>query len=89
MTPQFATDLLDRALGLMLLTAGPLLLAALLIGVLVSLLQAVTQIQEQSMTFIPKLLIVALVFVFTLPWMMRGLITFTVQLLQSLPMAAQ
>lgn len=89
MTPEFATDLMHRALGLMLLTAAPLLLAALGVGVVVSLLQAVTQIQEQSMTFIPKLVIVAVVFVFTLPWMMRTLVDFTVQLLQSLPMAAQ
>lgn len=89
MTPAFATDLLHRALSLMLITAGPMLFAALLIGVLVSLLQAVTQIQEQTMTFIPKLLIVALVFVFTLPWMMRGMVEFTVQLIQMLPLAAQ
>lgn len=89
MTPMLASDLLQRTLTLVLTLAGPLLLAALVVGVLVSLLQAVTQVQEQSLTFIPKLVTMAAVFVVTLPWMMRGLITFAVGMFQALPAAAR
>ncbi len=89
MTAAFATDLLHHAVGTALMVAGPLLLTALLIGVIVSLMQAVTQIQEQSLTFIPKLLLVAVVFLLLLPWMMRSLVDFTVRIFQILPTAAQ
>jgi len=78
-------ELLQRALSTVLTVGGPLLLAALVVGVVVSLLQAVTQVQEQSLTFIPKLVVVALVFMVTLPWMMRSMVSFTVQLLRGLP----
>jgi len=78
-------ELLQRALTTVLTVGGPLLLSALVVGVVVSLLQAVTQVQEQSLTFIPKLLVVALVFMVTLPWMMRSMVSFTVQLLRGLP----
>jgi flagellar biosynthetic protein FliQ len=84
-TPAFAAELLQRALALALTTAGPLLLTALVVGGLVSLLQALTQIQEQTLTFIPKLLVMAAVFVFAMSWMMRGLVEFTVQMLRALP----
>ncbi|MCA9764577.1 MAG: flagellar biosynthetic protein FliQ, partial [Gemmatimonadetes bacterium] len=50
-----------------------------------SLIQAVTQVQEQSLTFIPKLLVVALVFLLALPWMMRAMVAFTVQALRAMP----
>jgi len=78
-------ELLQRALSTVLTVGGPLLLAALVVGVVVSLLQAVTQVQEQSLTFIPKLVVVALAFMVTLPWMMRSMVSFTVQLLRGLP----
>lgn len=82
-------EILQRALTVLLTVGGPLLLSALVIGVVVSLLQAVTQVQEQSLTFIPKLVVVALVFVVTLPWMIRLMVNFTVQMLRSMPGAAQ
>jgi flagellar biosynthetic protein FliQ len=78
-------ELLQRALTTVLTVGGPLLLSALVVGVVVSLLQAVTQVQEQSLTFIPKLVVVALVFMVTLPWMIRSMVGFTVQLLKGLP----
>jgi flagellar biosynthesis protein FliQ len=81
-------ELMQRALTLALTVGGPLLVAALVVGVLVSLIQAVTQVQEQSLTFVPKLLVVALVFLVTLPWMLRSMVSFTVQLFRSLPSAA-
>jgi flagellar biosynthetic protein FliQ len=88
-TPLIAADLLQRCLTVVLTVGGPLLLAALVVGVLVSLMQAVTQVQEQSLTFIPKLLVVAVVFIATLPWMLRAMVEFTVGMFQSLPQAAR
>lgn len=85
MTPGLAVDLLQRALTLVVTVGGPLLLTALVVGVVVSLIQAVTLVQEQSLTFIPKLLVVALVFLLALPWMMRAMVAFTVQALRAMP----
>jgi len=75
----------QRTAMLGLLMASPLLITALTVGVVISLLQAVTQIQEQTLTFIPKLVAVAGVLVLTLPWIMRGLVEFLVQMLRTLP----
>ncbi len=85
MSPALAVELVQRAVTLGLLFSAPLLITALVVGVLVSLVQAVTQIQEQTLTFIPKLLAVAGIFLLALPWMMRGLIEYVVQTLRSLP----
>ena len=85
MTPSYALDLMRTAIIVALTTAAPLLLTALLVGILVSLVQAVTQIQEQTLTFIPKLLAMAAVFVIMLPWTMSRLVEFLVTLLRSLP----
>lgn len=85
MTPEVATDLMQRALTLIITVGGPMLLTALIVGVVVSLVQAVTQVQEQSLTFIPKLLMVALVFLLGLPWMMRAMVGFTVEMFRAMP----
>jgi flagellar biosynthetic protein FliQ len=85
MSTTLALELLRGAVTLVITVAAPLLLTALVVGVLVSLVQAVTQIQEQTLTFIPKLLIMALVFVLTLPWAVSRLVEFLSGLLRSLP----
>lgn len=85
MSVALAIDLIRRAVLLSLLVSSPLLLTALLVGIFVSLVQAVTQIQEQTLTFIPKLLVLALVFVLTLPWILSQLVEYTVGILHSLP----
>lgn len=89
MTPVLAAELLQRALTLVLTVGGPMLFAALAVGIVISLMQAVTQVQEQSLTFIPKLVVVGLVFLIALPWMIRAMVEFTVGMLQSLPQVAQ
>lgn len=89
MTPLFAVDLLQRALSMVLTIAGPLLLVALVVGLIVSLLQAVTQVQEQSLTFIPKLVAVGVVFLIALPWMMQMMVQFAVETFRTLPMVAR
>jgi flagellar biosynthesis protein FliQ len=85
MTPALALDLLRNAILVALTVAAPLLATALLVGILVSLIQAVTQIQEQTLTFIPKLLAMAAVFLVMLPWSVARLVDFLVTLLRSLP----
>jgi len=60
-----------------LLVAAPMLLAGLVVGIAISLFQAITQIHEMTLTFIPKILAVAAVMLFTMPWMMRVILGFT------------
>ncbi|MGE0351717.1 MAG: flagellar biosynthetic protein FliQ [Gemmatimonadales bacterium] len=85
MSAALAVELVRRAILLTALVAGPALLTAMLTGIVISLLQAVTQIQEQTLTFIPKLLLTGLVLVLTLPWMLNQLIEYLVGTLRSLP----
>jgi len=85
MSGALVLDLVRHALVVALLVAGPLLLTELVVGVIVSVLQAVTQIQEQTLTFVPKLAAVALVLVLTLPWALHLLVEYVQQTLRSLP----
>jgi len=80
-----AVDLVRQAVMMSLMVAAPMLATALLIGIVVSLVQAVTQLQEQTLTFIPKLLGLSLVFVLTLPWTMTRLVEYLAGVLRSLP----
>jgi len=81
----FAVDLVRQAVLMALMVAAPLLATALLVGVAVSLVQSVTQLQEQTLTFIPKLLALALVFTVTLPWTLTKLIEYLAGVIRSLP----
>ncbi len=78
-------DLARNAVMLALIVAGPLLLVALGVGLVISVVQAVTQIQEQTLSFVPKLLAVSAVFLLALPWMLQMLVKYTVELFRSLP----
>jgi flagellar biosynthetic protein FliQ len=82
----------DRALGLMnellwnaMLVAGPLLLAALITGVLISIVQVATQLQEMTLSYVPKLIISALVLVLMGPWMMHRVTQFAISMIAILP----
>jgi flagellar biosynthesis protein FliQ len=78
-------NLAAQAISLSLKIAGPLLLAALVIGLIVSVFQAVTQIQEQSLSLIPKIAGVAVVVVLLGPWMLGQLVSYTTALYTSIP----
>jgi flagellar biosynthetic protein FliQ len=78
-------DLARNAIMLALLIAGPMLIVALLVGLTVSVLQAVTQIQEQTLAFVPKLVGVSVVFLLALPWVLQLLVKYTTELFRSLP----
>lgn len=85
MSDAFIVDLARHAMMMALLLAAPLLVTALLIGLVVSILQAVTQIQEQTLAFVPKLIAVALVFLICLPWLIHTAVKYTAQLFRTLP----
>lgn len=84
MSPEMTVDLARQALWTTLLLAGPVLGAGLLAGLLVSVFQAVTQIQEVTLTFLPKLLASVLIMMFLGPWMLRVIVEFTQGLLGGL-----
>ena len=83
MTPETVMTLGQRALELGVLVSAPLLLSALVIGVLISLFQAATQINEMTLSFVPKLLV--LVLVLAGPWMLELLVDFTRALFKDIP----
>lgn len=78
-------DLARDALLLAVTLAGPLLFVALAVGLLVSVFQAVTSIQEQTLSFVPKLFAVGMVFLALLSWMLQQMIRYTTELFRSLP----
>ncbi len=78
--------LAERSIYTILLVAGPILILALGVGLLVSIFQATTQIQEQTLAFIPKIIAVLVGVVFFGPWMLSKLVEFTTDLYQNLPM---
>ncbi|MEI6035335.1 MAG: flagellar biosynthetic protein FliQ [Verrucomicrobiae bacterium] len=78
MTPEMAIEFLRMLITMSLMVTLPVLLAAILVGVVISLLQAVTSIQEQTLSFAPKLFAVGAVIVMTAPWMIRQLMEFTI-----------
>jgi len=63
----------------------PMLLAGLIMGLMVSIFQATTQINEMTLSFVPKIIVVALVIIFTMPWMMNTMIDFTTKVLKMIP----
>ena len=85
MSPDMVMTIGQRALEMTLLLAAPLLLAALFIGVLVGVFQAATQINEMTLSFIPKLLGMALALVLAGPWMLKILMSYTRELIESIP----
>jgi flagellar biosynthesis protein FliQ len=78
-------SLATQAMTLAVKIAGPILLAGLIVGLLVSIFQAVTSIQEQSLSFIPKIVAVAALIVLLGPWMLDQLVIYTQNLFLSIP----
>ncbi len=78
-------NLASQAMSLAFKVAGPMLLGAMAVGLLVSIFQAVTQIQEQSLTLIPKIAIIAVIVVVLGPWMLDQMVAYTTNLYSSIP----
>ena len=85
MTPESVMAFGQQAMYVAMLVSGPLLLTALAVGLLVGVMQAATQINEMTLSFIPKLLAMALVTLIAGPWMLRILVQFTRHLIEGLP----
>jgi flagellar biosynthesis protein FliQ len=85
MTPLEAINLGQNAILMVLILAGPLLMVGLTIGITIALFQAITQIQEMTLTFVPKIVGVLLALAFLSSWMMIKLTDYTRELFMSLP----
>ena len=85
MTPELIVSLGQQALQIMLLVAAPMLLAALLTGLLVSIFQAATSINEQTLTFIPKLVVMFVVMILAGPWMIGVMTDYMTRLYSNIP----
>ncbi len=77
MTPEAVIEIGQQALRTTLMVAGPMLLAGMAIGLVISIVQAATQVNEMTMTFVPKIVVVFLVMVLSLPWAINQLTGFT------------
>lgn len=80
MNMSMVVDITRDSLFLTLYLAGPLLIIGLVVGLIVGVFQAVTQIHEMTLTFIPKILAVGILFIFLLPWMIQKTVDFTVNI---------
>ncbi len=85
MTQALALELARKALMEALTLGAPLLGIAVLVGVGISVLQAVTQVQDQTLSFVPKLLAILLALLLGLSWMLQSLVTYTVELFRAIP----
>jgi flagellar biosynthetic protein FliQ len=85
MTPETVVTIGRQALELTLMLSAPLLITALAVGLIVGIFQAATQINEMTLSFIPKLLAMAAVLALTGPWMLRHLVEYSRNLIQNIP----
>lgn len=88
MTPQMVVAIGREALILTLMISGPLLISGLVVGVTISVFQAITQIQEITLTFVPKILAVALALLIFLPWMINIATDFARHMFELIPTLA-
>ncbi len=84
MTTEWVLGIGREAILTALIVASPMLIFGLLVGLIISIFQAVTQVNEMTLTFIPKILAVAAALLLFLPWMINRLITFTTQIISSI-----
>jgi flagellar biosynthetic protein FliQ len=85
MTPESVMSIGTHALEVTLMLAAPMLLVALVVGLLVGVFQAATQISEMTLSFIPKLVALAATLVFAGPWMLKLIVNYTRELFESIP----
>ncbi|RRQ20902.1 flagellar biosynthesis protein FliQ [Thiohalobacter thiocyanaticus] len=85
MTPDTVITVGQQAMYITVLLAGPLLIASLMVGLVIAMFQAATQINEMTLTFIPKLAAIVVVLLLAGPWLLRSLLDFTTNLYHSIP----
>lgn len=89
MNPEFAIELLKTMMFQAIALAAPFLVTAMVVGLAISLFQAVTSIHEQTLAFVPKALAVVGVLLLMLPWMVRSLVEFTTAVIEKIPQMVQ
>jgi flagellar biosynthetic protein FliQ len=89
MTPEYVIGFARQAIEVTLLVSAPMLGLGLLVGLMISLFQAVTQIQEMTLVFVPKIVAVLLALVIFSPWMIRTLVGFASRVFMDIPMYAR
>ena len=85
MSPDYVVELMKGLMAHIMMLATPLLLMGMTVGLLVSLFQAVTSLQEQTLTFVPKALAVSALPFFIMPWMVRTLMDYTKGIFEKIP----
>ena len=85
MTPEFVVNFAQEAIKVTLFVSMPMLALGLIVGVVISIFQAVTQIQEMTLTFVPKILVVLLALLFFSNWMLGQLMNFTITTISQIP----
>lgn len=86
MTPEFIIEFATQAITLTIYLSMPMLGLGLIAGLIISVFQAVTQVQEMTLTFVPKIIAVFLGLLFAAPWMLEELTTFTMHVFENIPM---
>ncbi len=84
MSAEMVIKIAEESIKIILLVSGPLLLVALVTGLLVSIFQATTQIQEQTLAFVPKIVAVLVALIFFGPWMLTKMTSFTKDIIANL-----
>jgi len=85
MTPEATLTLLNNALWITVIVAAPILLSVLIVGVFVGMLQAATQINEMTLSFIPKLIVLFFTLLLAGPWMLKTLVNYVTNLITNIP----
>ncbi|MCD1608697.1 MULTISPECIES: flagellar biosynthesis protein FliQ [Stutzerimonas stutzeri subgroup] len=86
MTPEVAVDLFREGLWMTAMIVGVLVVPSLLVGLVVAMFQAATQINEQTLSFLPRLLVMLLTMIWAGPWLVRELMEYTQNLVQNIPL---
>ncbi|HOH08663.1 MAG TPA: flagellar biosynthesis protein FliQ [bacterium] len=86
MTIDFVVGMMSETVKVTLLVSAPVLIVGLVVGVFVSLIQAMTQVQEITLVFVPKIVACLVALVAALPWMIGILLSFTINIFQNIPM---
>ena len=85
MTEQTVIDIAGKAIMVAMKIAAPALISTLLVGLIVSIIQAATQINEQTLTFIPKIIILSLTLALAVPWILQTMMNFTIEIMNTIP----
>jgi flagellar biosynthetic protein FliQ len=86
MSIDFVMSIANEAIKVTLLLSAPMLIVGLIIGLVISIFQAVTQVQEMTLTFVPKIIGVMVALIIALPWMINIIVTYTQNLFNSIPL---